>query len=236
MKLRRMFVLIAIVTCCAPLTRAQSDDPKTEVFLGASVIAAQNALTNKDIVSFDGITPAQFRAVAGFELLDEERYVPGYGFEANVTRYFTKHVGISGEVAGYYVRGRNFRIADTLFKADHSIHYFLAGPQAKFFNEHRANVFVHAVGGAARTSVSFREANATSPVTAKDSSTRLAFAFGGGVDVRVSRRISARIFQLDWVPMLGKDRRVTASDGTVVDIMGRAQQGNFRVSAGIVIK
>ena len=36
--------------------------------------------------------------------------------------------------------------------------------------------------------------------------------------------------------MLGKDRRVTASDGTVIDIMGRAQQGNFRLSAGIVFR
>lgn len=236
MKLRPVILLMAFIACCAPLTRAQSDDPKTEVFVGASVIAAQNALTNKDIISFDGITPAQFRALAGFELLDEDRYVPAYGFEANVTRYFSKHVGISGEVSGYYSRGRNFRIADTLFKADHSIHYFLAGPQARFLNEHRASVFVHALGGAARTSVSYRETNTTSPVTAKDSSTRLAFALGGGVDVRISKRISARIFQLDWVPMLGKDRRVTASDGTLVDINGRAQTGNLRLSAGIVIR
>ena len=121
MNLRRMIVLMALVTCCAPLTRAQSDDPKTEVFVGASVIAAQNALTNKDIISFDGITPAQFRAIAGFGLLDEDRYVPAYGFEASVTRYVTKHVGISGEVAGYYLRGRNFRIADTLLSNFHPL-------------------------------------------------------------------------------------------------------------------
>ncbi len=63
-----------------------------------------------------------------------------------------------------------------------------------------------------------------------------AMAFGGGVDMRISNRISARVFQLDYVPMVGKDRRVTASDGTVVDINGRAQQGNFRLSAGIVFR
>ncbi|HKR61000.1 MAG TPA: outer membrane beta-barrel protein [Pyrinomonadaceae bacterium] len=236
MKLRHVVLLTLLFTCCTSLSLAQSDESKVEVFVGASALAAQNALTNKDIITFDGITPAQFRSIAGFELLDPDRYIPAYGFEANVTRYFSKHVGISGDVSGYYKRGRNFRIADTLFKANHSIYHFLAGPKVKFLNEHRANVFLHALGGVARTSVSYTEASVSNPITAKDSSTRVAFALGGGVDIRVSNRISARVFQLDWIPMLGKDRRVTASDGTVVDIMGRAQQGNFRLSAGIVIR
>jgi opacity protein-like surface antigen len=71
---------------------------------------------------------------------------------------------------------------------------------------------------------------------AKDSSTRFAFALGGGVDLRISKRISARVFQMDYIPMLGKDRRVIASDGTVVGINGRARQGDFRLSAGIVFR
>ena len=221
---------------CAPLALAQTEEPKVEVFVGLSALAAQNALTNKDIKTFDGITPAQFKALAGFELLNNERYIPAYGFEANVTRYFSKHVGISGDVSGYYKRGHNFRIADTLFKANHSIYHFLAGPKAKFLNDHRASVFVHALGGVARTSVSYREVTNSNPVTANDSSTRFAMALGGGIDLRISKRISARVFQMDWIPMLGKDRRVTASDGTVVDIMGRAQSGNFRLSAGLVFK
>jgi opacity protein-like surface antigen len=227
---------VVMLLVCAPLALAQTEEPKVEVFVGLSALAAQNALTNKDIKTFDGITPAQFKALAGFELLDNDRYIPAYGFEANVTRYLSKHVGISGDFSGYYQRGRNFRIADTLFKADHSIYHFLAGPKAKFLNDHRASVFVHALGGVARTSVSYRENTNTNPVTAKDSSTRFAFALGGGIDLRISKRISARVFQMDYIPMLGKDRRVTASDGTVVDINGRAQQGNFRLSAGIVFR
>lgn len=236
MRIQRVVILSVILFTCAPLVHSQSDEHKVEVFVGFSALAAQNALTNKDIRTFDGITPAQFRALAGFELLDSDRYIPAYGFEANVTRYFSKHVGLSGDFSGYYRRGSNFRIADSLFKADHSIYHFLAGPKAKFLNDHRASVFLHALGGVARTNVSYREATNASPVTASDSSTRFAMAFGGGVDVRISERISARVFQMDWIPMLGKDRRITASDGTVVDIMGRAQQGNFRLSAGIVFK
>lgn len=208
---------------------------KTEVFVGFSALAAQNALTNKDIKTFDGLTPAQFKALAGFDLLDNERFIPGYGIEPNVTRYFSKHVGLSADFSGYHRKARA-RIADTLFNANHSISYFLAGPQAKVLSGHRASVFVHALAGAARTSVSYREIGNTNPITANDTSTRFAMAFGGGVDVRISKRISARVFQLDYVPMLGKDRRVTASDGTVVDINGRAQQGNFRISAGIVFR
>ena len=232
---QRIIISLAILLVLAMSASAQTDERKTEVFIGFSAIAAQNALTNKDIKTFDGITPAQFRALAGFELLDNERYIPGYGLEANVTRYFSKHVGLSGDFSGYYRRA-NARIADTLFKADHSIYYVMGGPKVKLLNEHRANVFFHALAGAAHTSVSYRENSNTNPITAKDSSTRFAFALGGGIDLRISKRISARVFQMDYIPMLGKDRRVTASDGTVVDINGRAQQGNFRLSAGIVFK
>ena len=235
MQFQRLIILVVLLPVCAPLALAQNDDRKVEVFVGFSAIGAQNALTNKDIKTFDGLTPAQFKALTGFDLLDNERYIPGYGFEANVTRYFSKHVGLSADFSGYYRRA-NARVADTLFKADHSIYYALGGPKVKLFNEHRANVFFHALAGAAHTSVSYREATNASPVTANDSSTRFAFALGGGIDLRISKRISARVFQMDYIPMLGKDRRVTASDGTVIDINGRAQQGNFRLSAGIVFR
>jgi opacity protein-like surface antigen len=235
----RLFFCMALVMTLAVFALAQSTStdeyPKVEVFAGVSAIGAQNALTNKDIKTFDGITPAQFKALVGFELLDNERYIPGYGFEANVTRYFSKHVGLSGDFSGYYRRA-NARIATSLFKADHSIYYLMGGPKLKLLNEHRANVFFHALAGGAHTSVSYRENTNTNPVTARDSSTRFAFALGGGIDLRISKRVSVRVFQMDYIPMLGKDRRVTASDGTVVDINGRAQQGNFRFSAGIVFR
>ncbi|MCM3874228.1 MAG: porin family protein [Pyrinomonadaceae bacterium] len=235
MQLQRVVILTLLIFVCAELGQAQDNEPKVEVFVGFSALAAQNALTNKDIRTFEGLTPAQIKALTGFDLLDNERYIPGYGIEANVTRYFSKHVGLSFDFSGHR-RKANARIGDTLFKADHSIYYFLAGPRARFLSSHRASVFVHALAGAARTNVSYREDGATDPVTAHDNSTRFAMSFGGGVDLRISKRISARVFQLDYVPMLGKDRRVIASDGTVVDINGRAQQGNFRFSAGIVFR
>ena len=235
MLLQRTLILLALLLAGVLTAAAQTEERKVEVFVGISTIAAQNALTNKDIRTFDGFTPAQFRALTGFELLDTDRYIPGYGFEANLTRYFSRHVGLSGDFAGYYRRA-NARIADSLFKADHKIYYVMGGPKVRLLNEKRANLFFHALAGAAHTGVSYRENTNANPVTARDGSTRLAFALGGGIDLRVSKRISARLFQMDYLPMLGKDRRVTASDGTVVDINGRAQQGNFRLSAGIVFK
>jgi hypothetical protein len=81
--------------------------------------------------------------------------------------------------------------------------------------------FIFLAGGP-HTSVSYRENTNTNPVTAQRQLTRFAFALGGGVDLRISKRISARVFQMDWFPMPVKDRRVIASDGTVVDIKGGA--------------
>jgi opacity protein-like surface antigen len=236
MQLKRVVSLSVLLFVCCLVVQAQDDERKTEVFAGFSALAAQNALTNKDIKTFDGISPAQFKALAGFDLLDNERFIPAYGFEGNVTHYFSKRVGLSADFSGYY-RKATARVADTLFTANHSIYYILGGPQAKVVSGNRASVFLHALAGAARTNVAYREnGNPTNPITANDSSTRFAMALGGGIDVRISSRISARVFQLDYVPMLGKDRRVRASDGTLIDISGRAQQGNFRVSIGIVFK
>ena len=61
-------------------------------------------------------------------------------------------------------------------------------------------------------------------------------AFGGGLDLRLSKRVGLRLFQLDYSPILGKDRIVTGNDGTVIDLRGRAQEKNFRLSFGITFK
>ena len=61
MQLRRVLILTLLLSICAPLAQAQDDERKLEVFVGFSALAAQNALTNKDIKTFDGLTPAQIR-------------------------------------------------------------------------------------------------------------------------------------------------------------------------------
>ena len=236
--MRKLIILAVLIIACSPLALAQTDEPKVEVFAGYSFLATQSRITNKDIRSLGGVTPDEFRALTGVELTGNDRFMPTNGFEASVTRYFSKRVGLTADFSGYYNR-ETTRFAGTLLRSNTSVYTILGGPHVRFSNKSRLTPFVHALVGAARVRTSYTEIGSTDPVTATDSSTRLAMAFGGGLDLRVSKRVSLRLFQLDYSPILGKDRRVTASDATstdFIDLNGRAQSKNFRFSIGIVFR
>jgi hypothetical protein len=53
-----------------------------------------------------------------------------------------------------------------------------------------------------------------------DDATSFAMALGGGLDLRVSKRIDVRLVQFDYTPTF----------------FGPGRQDNFRISAGIVFK
>lgn len=233
--MRKLIMLVVLIQVCVSVGWAQTDEPKTEIFAGYSTIATQSRITNKDIANIGGITPEQFRQLAGFELASNDRFISTNGFEASVTRYFSKRVGLTGDFSGYYHRELT-GIAGTLFGTKTSIYTILGGPHVRFVNKSRVTPFIHALVGVARVRTSYRENESPNPLTVADSSTRLATALGGGLDLRVSKRVAIRLLQLDYSPILGKDRTLTASDGTPIELNGRAQEKNFRLSIGIVFR
>lgn len=235
-QMRKGVLLMFFVACCVQLAQAQDAERGVEVFGGYSFLAAQSRLTNNDVRTFGGLTPAQIRALTGFELIDnQDRFIPAQGFEVSATKYVSKRVGLTADFSGTYHRERQV-IGNALFRTNHSVYNFLGGPHVRFTNKSRITPFVHALFGAARVRTKYQEINDADPGNATDSSTRFAMSFGGGFDVRVSERVALRVFQLDYNPVLGKDRRVVANDGTVIDLQGRAQNKNFRVSVGVVFK
>lgn len=236
--MRKLIMLAVLIICCASSSFAQSDEPNVEVFAGYSFLATQSRITNRDIRTLGGVTPDEFRTITGVELTGNDRFMPTNGFEASVTRYFSKRVGLTADFSGYYHR-ETTRFAGTLLSSNTSVYTILGGPHVRFANKTRLTPFVHALVGAARVRTSYAEIGSTNPVTATDSSTRLAMAFGGGLDLRLGKRVSLRLFQLDYSPILGKARTVTASDSTSTDLIelnGRAQEKNFRLSIGIVFR
>jgi opacity protein-like surface antigen len=236
--MRKLIMLAVLMVCCASTIFAQSDEPKVEVFAGYSFLATQSRITNRDIRTLGGITPDEFKNITGVELTGNDRFMPTNGFEASVRRYFSKRVGLTADFSGYYHR-ETTRFAGTLLRSNTSVYTILGGPHVRFANKTRLTPFIHALVGAARLRTSYTEIGSTDPVTATDSSTRLAMAFGGGLDLRLSKRVSLRLFQLDYSPILGKARTVTASDSTstdTIDLSGRAQDKNFRLSIGIVFR
>ena len=75
---------------------------------------------------------------------------------------------------------------------DRRAFYFMAGPEIKARNSTRVTPFAHALFGVAHSTAEFSTASAI--FTRMDSHTRTGFAYalGGGLDFRVSKRFSVR--------------------------------------------
>jgi opacity protein-like surface antigen len=108
---------------------------------------------------------------------------------------------------------------------------FLAGPQFKYFNSSRATPFVRALFGASR----HRQKVTNVLASATDDYTAFAMALGGGLDVRASKHVDIRLFQIEYLPVFGKDRRIVATDGVVYDVKGN-RRDDWRISVGMVFK
>ncbi len=117
-----------------------------------------------------------------------------YGGQASVSANFNEHVGITGDF------GAQFRSGVQLYQ-------FLVGPR---FTARNPNVtaFAHTMVGTMHTRVG------------GFSSTDLALAFGGGLDVNVNKHFAVRAFQLDYIPI--------HPSGIWVH--------NFRAAVGVVFK
>jgi opacity protein-like surface antigen len=148
------------------------------------------------------------------------------GFDVSVTRNFTRYFGIKGDFSGAY-KGGNFTVSGIgsaiQFKVNSSIYNYLGGVQFKDNKSSKGlKPFFHALAGGATLRQKVDDVclnDVTSLCPSYDfSSTKFAAAFGGGLDVRVSNRISVRVIQADYNPIF--------VDGGV--------SNNFRIGAGIV--
>jgi hypothetical protein len=188
---RRFTIMLLIGTCCS-LAMAQntrsSDDSKFELFAGYS---ANGYFVNESTVT------VQSQKVSSFFT---DRAGGSKGFEISLNRNFNRYIGLKGDFSSYFetLHGRgNICQGSTCttgnpFKVPLRSFYFTAGPEFKLRNSTRFTPFAHAlVGGVA----SHAEFVITAPgIRVSNSTTRTGFAasFGGGVDVRLSQRVSLR--------------------------------------------
>ena len=174
----------------------------------------------------------------GYSYLRFAKAIDMHGGEVSVTGNLNKYFGIEGAYSGHVGStgsdllklppGAVFPGGPFVhFDADSAVHTFLAGPKFTYRGG-RVSPYVHALFGAARTSgvveIEFRD-NVTGIggiSTARFSETGFGMAIGGGLDVRLTDRVSLRLVQVDYLrTQLAQDR---ATDG----------QDNARVSTGIV--
>ena len=136
--MRRLFLLLVLITCSAAPSFAQAGDDyhKVEVFGGYSHNRAETKIGGADPVFFSDFTDGR----AGFN-----------GFDTSVTCNVSKYVGLKFDFSGHYDT-RDVRFgSDNPSEVKSSLYNFLGGVQLKN-NSMGATFkpFAHALVGAAR--------------------------------------------------------------------------------------
>jgi opacity protein-like surface antigen len=222
---RTTIVLIAIVGFASSvLAQSGSSEqyPKREYFLGVS--ASGSVDNDKSVVAVNQSISSFFNEHAGGTA----------GFQASFIANLNKHVGIKADFAAYVnnrlISGGNFQscvgtVCTTStqdFNVDSKALYFMAGPELKGRNHTRLTPFVHALAGIVHSRSEFRT---TGALTFSDHTTDTGFsmAFGGGLDIRASKRVSIRAM-MDYNPTFLKES----------DLGSRERQDHVRLSLGIL--
>jgi hypothetical protein len=173
---------------CAPFAAAQDTHtrsyPRVEAFAGFAAVE-----TNDHSFQFVDIGPV------GHLDFDEK----GRGGEAAVVVNVSRYLGIMGDFSAHFSSnefGVPFTSSSSTTTQPGSINprlfNFLAGPEFKARNRTRLTPFVHALFGVAHSTATFQTTGPVINFSRTDAETGFAMAFGGGGDVRITRRFSMR--------------------------------------------
>lgn len=219
-------LLLLFIIFCAPTTFAQTSNtdqhPKVEYFAGYSASGYFDEEESLVIVN-QRISPF-FNDQAG----------GNKGFEASIIGNVNRYLGLKGDFSMYFnnrsIKGGIFSscvgttCTDSIqdFKVDSRAAYFMGGPEIKGRNRTRFTPFAHALFGLVNSHSEFSTTGALN-LSDKASETGFTMAFGGGLDIRASKRISIRSM-IDYNPTFLK--------GSEID--SRERQDHVRLSIGIL--
>jgi hypothetical protein len=195
--MRKLIFLFLLIACSGLLCQAQSSGgQKNEFFAGYSYQSADiNTLT---------IDP---------------RRTSQKGVNLAYTRYVTKNLGVTTDLTAHWHRDST-GIPGGTFSRKRDQYSVLGGLQYKRHDENRLQPFVHALAGISLFRGFTSRITGTGNVFTFDDVTGFAMAFGGGLDIRVGKRVDVRLFQADYSPTH----------------FGSGWQNNFRISFGVVFK
>lgn len=235
--MRKTILLALLMMLSAPLALSQQqpyEPKKAEYFIGFSYENADSRLKARDVVAVDGIPVTGGITAGGTLVTPNRKRTDSVGFNSAFTLFFTPRFGLTGDVSGHFRReGQTF--FNEPYEAQMDKYNFLAGPQVRLVNNTRWTPFGRALFGVAYTRNRYAARSLAAPFgRLDDTSTDFAMALGGGVDYRFSRRVSYRIIQADYNPIFRRDRTLTASDGTTIQINGKTEN-NVRFSTGILL-
>lgn len=174
--MRRTGFLLILCACCAQHVFGQSDYSKRELGANASIVGADTKGAFNNDKSRDGL----------------------YGLEVHGAYNISRYLGLKADFS--YFRKR-FEAGPIFFNA--RLTQVMGGIKVQDnANSIRFRPFAHALVGVAHTSdlpFVVQDSSAGRLVSVSDD-TGLAFALGGGLDIRLTKKFELRAFQIDYNP------------------------------------
>jgi hypothetical protein len=157
------------------------------------------------------------------------------GWDGQATFNFNRYLGITADIGGNYRTPASVSLLPGVSAStNQTLYTFLFGPTVTA-NFGKSSVFGHALFGAARASSG---AGISIPIiggvsTSLTNATAFAMGFGGGVDIGVTRHLSIRALQVDYI-----HTRFNSLDALSTGLSSSTGggQNTFRYSGGIVFR
>ena len=225
--------IVLIILCtslCTSFSEAQDSTPKVQVFGGYSLLHKNNGGLTDSVVDISLREPNSPFAVAS--------NFGGWNAQGqyNANHWFGIAADFSGHDGSQIIAAPGVVLSGLPKGTDYA---FLAGPVASFRNKSRISLFIHALVGVDRVSLSASTISGVSrPLSSVATAyTDVAVALGGGADCRVARHFSLRLAQLDDLETTHNFNKFYSSVFPTGVFAGLAtHQRNLRVSTGIVIR
>jgi opacity protein-like surface antigen len=239
---------ILFIAACATASSAQNagDYNKVEFYGGFSHArvepnsGTQTVSEGGQSFSFEPCTP-DGAAILGSNFQRNICDRRGFnGFDSSVAYNLSRYFGVKANVTGHF-KTETFvdhfsdsgghtdtnRVADRTWQ-------FLGGLQVKDNGaEKRVKPFAHALFGVARqTSHDVQTSTGGTNFTLDDTATSFAMKLGGGLDVRLSRRVDLRVIEFDYNPIFARDRDVSGNAEFTLHVAGR-RSDTFTFGVGI---
>lgn len=228
--MKKTVLLFAILVACASSAAAQDDYNRWEFFGGYSYMNFDNVAGNTNNATLNEV-------FGGKESLQ--------GFNVAVNYNVHKYVGVKFDYS-LHLREDNFAVAAIPGRdaaagtIDSTVQNYLFGLQFKnnVKDGPRLKPFAHGLLGFAVQKIDIDSPQLPTVFGVNDfhvNETSFAAAVGGGADLRVTKRIDARLGQLDWnIIRRGNQQIQGVTPGTFL-VLPNTRQDNLRFSVGIVI-
>ena len=156
------------------------------------------------------------------------------GWEGQGTFNFNRYLGVTADVSGASLTPFSLSILGVSASTYQHLNNYLFGPTVTA-DLGRSAVFAHALFGEARSSLG---AGVGIPIiggisTGLTSASAFAMAFGGGIDIGLTRRLAIRAVQVDYIRT-----QFSPTDALMTGLSSSLgnRQNSFRYSTGIVFR